>query len=176
MNYMENKRRKDMMDDIFEELNNIIRSMFGTIPNPQITGEPHVWGFSMTQKGNEPPVIKEFGNMDIKNGKFMFSTPENQPGTHMESGTRKPLVDVMEDKDTLHVIVEMPGVNKEDIKLDCNGITLDIRAQNIDRKYYEHVELPARVLPDSANATYKNGVLEVIFSYDNSNKKSIHVN
>jgi HSP20 family molecular chaperone IbpA len=37
------------------------------------------------------------------------------------------------------------------------------------------VELPARVLADSAKATYKNGVLEVVFKYDRSDKKSIKV-
>ncbi|RLF10715.1 MAG: Hsp20/alpha crystallin family protein, partial [Thermoprotei archaeon] len=29
------------------------------------------------------------------------------------------------------------------------------------RKYYKEVKLPARVKPDTAKASYKNGVLEV---------------
>ena len=37
------------------------------------------------------------------------------------------------------------------------------------------VELPAMLLADSAKATYKNGVLEVVFEYDRSDKKSITV-
>ncbi|HUV84011.1 MAG TPA: Hsp20/alpha crystallin family protein, partial [archaeon] len=60
-----------------------------------------------------------------------------------------------------------------DINLDSNGIILDIKVFSEDRKYSEHVELSARVLPDSAKAIYNNGVLEVIFQYDTSDKKSI---
>jgi len=71
--------------------------------------------------------------------------------------------------------VEMPGITREDVSLEISGTVLNIKARNGDRKYSEHVELPARVLADSAKATYMNGVLEVVFEYDRSDKKSIKV-
>ena len=126
-----------------------------------------MWGFSITQIGDQPPEIHEFGKMNLKDSRFI------EAGVQGESGTRKPLIDIMEAEETLHVVVEMPGVGKENIILDSNGTTLDIKASSEDRKYSEHVELPARVLPDSAKATYNNGVLEVVFQYDGLNKKSI---
>lgn len=163
MNY---RSRKNPMDEIFEEMNEIIKGMLDSriVPDGKT---PLVWGFSMTQMGDQPPVIQEFGNMNQNN-------PGNiEPDLNYKSGARKPLIDILESEDKLHVVVEMPGVNKEDISLDSNGTSLNIKAFGEDRKYSEHVELPARVLQESAKATYNNGVLEVIFLYDTSDKKSI---
>ena len=162
---MSYRPRKNPMDEIFEEMNEIIQGMLDSRIIPD--GKPHVWGFSMTQIGDQPPEIQEFGNMS-----------QNNPGVieadlSDKSGARKTFIDILEAEDKIHVVVEMPGVNKEDISLDSNGTSLDIKASSEDRKYSEHVELPARVLPDSAKATYNNGVLEVVFQYDGLNKKSI---
>jgi len=157
--------RKNPMDEIFEEMNEIIQGMLDSRIIPD--GRPHVWGFSMTQIGDQPPEIQEFGNMNLKHPGVIEADLSDK------YGARKPLIDIMEAEDKLLVVVEMPGINKEDINLDSNGTTLDIKASSEDRKYSEHVELPARVLPDSAKATYNNGVLEVIFQYDKSDKKSI---
>ncbi|MBW6516989.1 MAG: Hsp20/alpha crystallin family protein [ANME-2 cluster archaeon] len=178
---MRNRRRRDMYEDIFEdmfeEMNEVIVNMLNSRldAGESANGEPMVWGFSMTQRGDGPPEIREFGNVDLRSA---FGLPEEavvRP-QQIEEGIRKPLIDIMEAEESLHVVVEMPGVSKEDITLDSNGTTLDIKALTEDRKYFEHVELPAKVVPDSAEATYKNGVLEVIFQYDRSDKKSIKVN
>jgi HSP20 family protein len=166
MRKMSYRPRKNPMDEIFEEMNEIIQGMLdsGIVPDGKT---PHVWGFSMTQIGDQPPKIQEFGNINLKDSSFIEADLQG------ESGVRKPLIDIMEAEDTLHVVVEMPGVAKENIILDSNGTILDIKASSDDRKYSEHVELPARVLPDSAKATYNNGVLEVVFQYDTSDKKPI---
>jgi HSP20 family protein len=67
----------------------------------------------------------------------------------------------METKDEVHVIAEMPGVDRTDVQLETTESRLDITAQNESRKYSESVELPVKVDPHSAKATYRNGVLEV---------------
>ncbi|MCG7848879.1 MAG: Hsp20/alpha crystallin family protein [ANME-2 cluster archaeon] len=175
---MRDRRRRDMFEDIFEEMFEDMNEMLGNVLNSRLeagesaNGEPMVWGFSMTQRGDGPPEIREFGNVDLRPA---FGLPDEMEAhlQQIEVGMRKPLIDIMEAEDSLHVVVEMPGVSKKDITLDSNGTTLDIKALTEDRKYSEHVELPAKVLPDSAEATYKNGVLEVIFQYDKSDKRSI---
>ncbi len=173
---MRDRRRRDMFEDIFEEIDEMLGNMLNSRleAGEGANGEPMVWGFSMTQRGDEPPEIREFGNVDLRSATGL---PDELAAysQQMEGGMRKPLIDIMEAEDSLHVVVEMPGVSREDITLDSNGTTLDIRALTEDRKYSEHVELPAKVLPDSAEATYKNGVLEVIFQYDKSDNRSIKV-
>ena len=112
---------------------------------------PYVYGFSITIGPDGRPVIREFGNVRRVRGK----------PTIIEE--REPLVDVFESADEVTVIAEMPGVEKEkiDVKVSEDGKTLIINASNEKRKYYKEIELPTRVDPSSAKATYRNGVLEI---------------
>lgn len=60
------------------------------------------------------------------------------------------------------MVAEVPGVNKDNIKVRVvNGNKLIISAKSEDRQYYKEIDLPAEVDEKSAKATYKNGVLEV---------------
>ncbi|MEM0001725.1 MAG: archaeal heat shock protein Hsp20 [Desulfurococcaceae archaeon] len=112
---------------------------------------PFVYGFSITIGPDGKPIIREFGNVRRVRGK---------PSIVEE---REPLVDVFESENEVTVVAEMPGVDKEkiEVKVTEDGKTLVINASNEKRKYYKEVELPAKVDPSSAKASYKNGVLEV---------------
>jgi HSP20 family protein len=83
-----------------------------------------------------------------------------RPGAAAAADTH---VDVHEYDDHLTVIADLPGVEKADIDLSCDGNVLSIRAENDDRRYAERVQLPGSVDPESAGAKYNNGVLEVRF-------------
>jgi HSP20 family protein len=72
-------------------------------------------------------------------------------------------VDVHEADDSVRVIADLPGVEKGDIDLKCDGEVLTISAASDHREYDERVRLPAQVDEHSATATYNNGVLEVQF-------------
>ncbi|WP_331234709.1 Hsp20/alpha crystallin family protein [Natronorarus salvus] len=72
-------------------------------------------------------------------------------------------VDVYDDGDQVRVVADMPGVEKSDIGLTCDGEILTISANTDHREYDERVRLPIRVDEHSARATYNNGVLEVSF-------------
>ncbi|MEM1776413.1 MAG: archaeal heat shock protein Hsp20, partial [Nitrososphaerota archaeon] len=93
----------------------------------------------------------EFGNI----------RPRGRPEIVELTETREPLVDVFEEDDTVKVVAEVPGVEKEDINLNATEDMLIISVKTPQRKYYKEVELPAKVDPNSAKASYKNGVLEV---------------
>jgi len=112
----------------------------------------YVYGFSITIGPDGKPIIREFGNV-----------PRRIRGKPTIVEEREPLVDVFETDSEVIVVAEMPGVEKEkiDVKVTEDGKTLVISASNEDRKYYKEVDLPAKVDPSSAKATYRNGVLEV---------------
>ncbi len=133
-------------EDLFERMMRDIEDMFRRAESGEI--KPIVRGFSIRIGPDGKPEIREFGTKP----------------TIREAGIeeRKPLVDVIETDTEVQVIAEMPGVNKEDIELNATETSLEIRAEGENRKYYETVELPAEVEPDSAKARYNNGVLEVI--------------
>ncbi|MEM2367987.1 MAG: Hsp20/alpha crystallin family protein, partial [Candidatus Bathyarchaeia archaeon] len=74
---------------------------------------------------------------------------------------REPLVDIVETDNEIHVVAELPGVEKEDIKLHGTEDTLTISVDTPQRKYYKELTLPAKVNVKEAKTQYKNGVLEV---------------
>ncbi|GAB7018682.1 Hsp20/alpha crystallin family protein [Halostagnicola sp. A-GB9-2] len=72
-------------------------------------------------------------------------------------------VDIHETDDELRVIADLPGVEKENIDLECDGKSLTISAQSQHRQYDERVSLSQPVNEHTAEATYNNGILEVVF-------------
>ena len=72
-------------------------------------------------------------------------------------------VDIHETDDEVRVIADLPGVEKDNIELECDGKVLTISAGTDHREYDERVSLPTRVNEHTASATYNNGVLEVVF-------------
>lgn len=169
------KKRRNFFDEIFgidslEDMDEIFERLSKAMGmNSENLGQhPFVYGFSVTQRSGEEPEIREFGNIP------MFERTEM--GEMCNLDIRKPLIDVLEAEETLHVIAEIPGIEKENIKLNATDLILDIETINGSPKYSERVELPVKVDPLSARATYKNGVLEVTFKrLESSSRTSINI-
>ena len=109
-----------------------------------------VYGFSMQTGEDGEPVMQELG-----------SAPEQARTDGGRSPERKPLIDVIESGEQVSVIVELPGVKKEQIKIEVLERSLQVDLDDEVKEFHERIELPCDVLPDSIKASYKNGVLEV---------------
>lgn len=72
-------------------------------------------------------------------------------------------VDIHETDEKIRVIADLPGVERDDIELKCDGEMLTIGTENARREYDERIDLPVRVDEHSAAATFNNGILEVVF-------------
>ena len=71
---------------------------------------------------------------------------------------REPLVDIFEEDSQLKVYVELPGVEKEDIKLDFGKDCVEVKARN----FYRTIQLPhGNTQMNDVSTEYKNGVLEI---------------
>ena len=81
---------------------------------------------------------------------------------HLEEEEREPLIDVIEGKNETNILIELPGIEKKDIKLTSEGNTLEVRVDTEARKYHKEIKLAHAVKAPSAE--YRNGVLEVIVS------------
>jgi len=112
---------------------------------------PFVYGYSMKIGPDGKPEIQEFGN--IKKG---------LKGPPQVTEEREPLVDIVDAEGEVHVVVELPGVEKSDIKLHGTEDSLTISVDTPQYKYYKEVDLPTKVRVREASSTYKNGVLEVV--------------
>jgi len=146
--------------DIFEEMERMMERMmegFEEIDPKELekrskAGKSFVQGYSVTIGPDGKPIIREFGDK-----------PQIVDKGVKISDEREPLVDVIEEKNHVKVIVELPGVSKEDIDIKCAEEKLDIKVDTPGRRYQKSIELPCKVKALSAKANYKNGVLEVIF-------------
>ncbi len=110
---------------------------------------PYVYGFSMSLGPDGKPVIREFGN--VRKSRF---GPEIRD-------EREPLVDIMEEDEDVVVVAELLGVERDDIELHTTRDELVISVDTPKRRFRRELRLPARVDPNSAVSSYKNGVLEV---------------
>ncbi len=112
-------------------------------------GEPFVYGFSMRVGPDGTPQIQPFGN----------TAPQVPTTDVMESG-REPMTDILEGDGEITVTIEMPGVDKGDINLHVGEEAVTVRVDK-GRKYHKQIRLPSKVIPSTAKATYKNGVLDI---------------
>ncbi len=71
---------------------------------------------------------------------------------------REPLTDVFEEENTIKIYAELPGEEKNNIKLHFTEQSVEIKSKN----FHKIVDLPKRpIAPDSASWEYRNGVLEI---------------
>ncbi len=69
---------------------------------------------------------------------------------------REPIVDVLDGKDCITVIAELPGVSDEDLKIKLEGSSLDINADHFSKKI--SLPSPAKSILEKS---YKNGILQL---------------
>jgi len=121
---------------------------------------PFVYGYSFSVGPDGKPVIREFGNVkpSISRG-----TSDARPKLTVKD-EREPLVDAIVNDETVKVVAELPGVEKPDIAVECDGRTLTLKVDTEKRRYYKRLDLPAEVDPDTSKANYKNGVLELVLT------------
>jgi len=98
---------------------------------------------------------------------------------HGDSTPNSIKVDIKENKKTIKVVAEVPGVNKNDINVDVDGavLTISTEIKQFDEKkedektiraerYYglvsRRINLPAEVDIKGSSAKYDNGVLELV--------------
>jgi HSP20 family protein len=120
---------------------------------------PFVYGYSMKIGPDGKPEIREFGNI-----KKSLKGPQVKE-------EREPLVDIVETNGEVRVVVELPGVEKSDIKLHGTEDSLTISVDTPHYKYYKEVTLPIKVKVKDAKSAYKNGVLEVVLPKAEAAKK-----
>jgi HSP20 family protein len=130
---------------------------------------PFVYGYSFSMGPDGKPVIREFGNVkpSLRGGPL----GEVKPRLDVKED-REPLVDTIVNPDTVKVVAELPGVEKPDIALECDGQKLTLKVDTDKRRYYKELELPVEVDPDTSKASYKNGVLELLLTRKKSGSKA----
>jgi len=85
---------------------------------------------------------------------------------------KEPIVDVFEEENCLRVMVELPGVEENEINLKAEENTLTISTDTSARTYYKKVDLPTLVKKETIESSYRNGILEVKLKKAKNTKKT----
>lgn len=172
------RRRRDIFDlfnDLFRELqeemeefekqiSRYLRVSPEELKSMERLNKPILYGFRIEIGPDGVPRIYEFGNVRrAERGKPHVIVSEE----------REPLTDIYEEDDRIRIVAEMPGVDENKIKVEAiDDRRIVIEASNHDRKYRKEVDLPSEVDIETAEAVYKNGVLEIRIRKRHEGKKS----
>jgi HSP20 family protein len=124
---------------------------------------PLVYGYSMTVGPDGRPKVREFGNAKSLFGQRGISASA-AIGKPLTAGEIEPLSDITTTDKDVKVVVEMPGIDKKDIKISAYDSSVEISTTNkSERKYRSVIELPPEADTETVRSTYNNGILEITF-------------
>ena len=153
------KKKNHWLNDIYDELERLGELIDDTMNkafNESSKDSSMKWssskGFSIKFGSDGKPKIEEI------NRRQTWDEEEDS------IDDQDPLIDLIDDGDTLIILVALPGVEKEAIDLRVTENCLTFSVDGSDFEWYDELKLPARVNPKLAHASYKNGVLEVKLS------------
>ncbi len=104
----------------------------------------------------------------------------------LKPGYVRPLMDVIEEDDSIKIIAEVPGVRKEDIDLRIaeNYVELSAPLSEDVRKYYHkrrimgyafRQEMPMKIASEGAEAKYSNGILEITVPKERAERRGTKI-
>ena len=94
------------------------------------------------------PRVERFGNV---------RATEEGP---VVADVREPLVDLFDEEHEILVVVELPGVAEEEVKVSAQEDILSLETTG-EKKYAKEVLLPSAVDGASLQQTFRNGILEL---------------
>ncbi|HYG00325.1 MAG TPA: archaeal heat shock protein Hsp20 [Candidatus Saccharimonadales bacterium] len=176
---------EDEVNRVFNSYNNIQSSISKDLVREYKTEDgnnvkevgPIVYGYSMTIGHDGKLNVREFGNVKSFSNRVQDGGETLRVGPRITT-EREPLADVNSTDKEVKVILEIPGVKKEDIKINANDKFVEINANDSQRKYHKIIDLPANIDINTARSTYNNGILEITFAKKtnkNSNGREIKI-
>lgn len=147
---MASKSKKGGWSDALRKLVEEIGDLADTVSEVSRKGEAlnGIYGFTIkVGLGDKPIKVEPFGNV--------------KPREPVVEDVREPLVDVIEEKDHVLVVAEMPGIGAEDVRLEVRGRTLVLSAERGAKKYRKEIPLGGDFARDRMSVACKNGVVEI---------------
>jgi HSP20 family protein len=129
---------------------------------------PIVYGYSVKIGPDGKPVVRKFGNID--------AFPNVLGGGLAVKEEREPLVDIIKGENELRVVAEVPGVNKEDLRVTATENSITLESVTGQPRYHKIIELPETIDPKTSKSTYKNGILELSFKRKGGSDSGVTIN
>ncbi len=108
-------------------------------------------------------VVRIVTDVTIRSGLLGFTAGE-LPAMYSEPPVHEPLIDVFDEERQLKILVQLPGIRKEDVSAQAKEGRILIRIKRGDATYYR--EIPCATNPSEVRVnsiTENNSVLEILF-------------
>ncbi|MGQ9679577.1 MAG: Hsp20/alpha crystallin family protein [Candidatus Bathyarchaeia archaeon] len=145
-------------DEIFEEMEKfhsriseeLFKGFDEILKNPELEGE---WSIeSIKQDGVEGFIARRLFRTRVQDKPLRILSDSK------DRDTRQPLYDVIETSDAVKIVVELPGVEKDDIKIERKENGVEIEAKG----FYTVIPLSQKTLfKKELETALKNGVLTI---------------
>ena len=131
-----------------------------------------VYIYSMVTGFDGIPRVREFSNAPsgIGSSRGRKGGVSNYDRTEIMS-EKEPLADINVYDKEVKVVVEMPGLIKEHIKIHAYNNSVEIFTHYPPRKY-RVLDIPPEADIETVKSTYKNGILEIAFKKKRKLKRS----
>lgn len=138
------------------------------------SGKPLTWGYSFSLGPDGVPKYKTFSNIPNFDRNLNFNENERALPTEefkerdnlTNDGFRIPHTDFLSEEENDRLIVELPGVEKENIDVKAKSNSLTITAENEKFKYKKTIPLNFKTIPKKIKSSFKNGILELVLPKD----------
>lgn len=163
--YMDDKRRHendDKSNEIkIETIDQLIDHILSMLENSisDDADRPLVQGFTIiSQPGKNPTIFGFEGRKSVK------PSDEEEKEGDFYILQQDPLIEVQQTGDRVYLLADL-GADEDSVEYYPSDMHVEINVMVDGVGYSKLVRLPARVDPDSARSTCRNGVLEISFEY-----------
>jgi len=119
---------------------------------------------------------REMAQLEQGFGHMVWDMEEHCVTTHLRPLPMTPSFQISENNDEFRLVVKLPGVSKEDIRLNVDKNSVELLACARDavcRSYYISVDAGGELVPESADAKLSGDVFEV--SVGKTKKKRLKI-
>jgi HSP20 family protein len=122
----------------------------------------------MTIELNDKPRVREIRNVVMSSESRKGVCKYNRP--HITS-KRESLAEVNVYDKEVKVVLEMPGVSKEHIKIQAYKNSVEVSSNHPQIKY-QVIDIPRVADLKTIRSSYKNGILEIVFKKKENLKRN----
>jgi HSP20 family protein len=159
-------------NDFFRAFNEEFKPFYKENEGEYSEEGPITFGYSMKigPDTDYQPEIRQWGNLNDyrkKRGLPEVELPffkQSAPQLTSESRNSDRFVDIIDDEESLKVIVEVPGFTKENltIEIDEDGKQITLNGECENRKIDQTITLPSKIETKQIKSSIHNGVLEIV--------------
>ena len=165
----------DLFTDLFMDINAPKEIMIDYEMQEDIgVGEfsSFVYGYSMTIELDDKSRVRSRNIRNDGVGSSGSSKKRKEVSKYNRpqiTSEREPLVEVNVYDKEVKVVLEIPGLSKEHIKIEAYKNSVEISSNHPQRKY-QVIDIPRVADIETIRSTYKNGILEIVFKKKEKSK------